>query len=128
MKKNVNLLIKINFITSILIFILLNNFYCIFFDYFDFSMCFCSGFGNEKSIVHFFAEVALALVLLLVIVFKNISSNTLLYLYLIFTLLVFLNPFIQRISSENWNKYDLILAYYAIVFLGFVIFRKHLKN
>jgi len=91
-------------------------------------MCFCSGFGNEKSKVHFFTEVALAFVLLLVIVLKNISSNTLLYLYVIFTILVFFNPFIQRIDSGNLNKYDLILAYYAIVFLAFLVSRRYFEK
>ena len=114
---NMKLLLKILIALSLIAFLLLNNFWCLFYD--SPFPCLSSGFGGQESELIYYGEIALGLILLVILLLKSLSKSVFYITYLLFTITVFLPTFIERVYAHNNNSLDLIHAFYLIVFLAF---------
>ena len=113
------LLLKILIVLSLIAFLLLNNFWCLFYDYLTFDACFIIAIGNIKSDLFFFSEVIFACCLLIIICFVDITHKVFYITYSVFTVTVFLSALIDRVYSRNFNSLDIIHAFYLLIFLAY---------
>ena len=119
------LVLKIVVGTSIVAFLLLNNFHCWFSSLSDQLWCFETGFGGPMNMGKYFAELAFGSFLLLWLIIKPIDRMVFAYAYVGLTVFVIVaaSQWLGRISLFS---YQWIYLFYLLIFLFYIVrFRKN---
>ena len=113
--------LRVGISTSIVGFLLLNNFHCWFSNLSNSLWCFESGFGGADRVPKYFFQVSVSLVIIVwALSFRKIFNWVFAALYCICSIFVIIN-FVEWLGKLPLFSHQLIYIYYVIVLAFFII-------